>query len=456
MPAAAAPTAPTAPAKTEPTQATIDTPEASDKAPAEFMADIIGDFAEMDAGRTPAPRDDKGKFKSPESTKKPAAKKSPEKAPEAKVEKPKEQTTEPEKPAEGEKPKTEEAPQPKSYMRTLGERYDNLKKQVEKEYKPEIQRLQSRVKELETAKPEDNGASAQLKALQERNEHLEKVIAFRDFTEDKTYQENYVRPYSEAWKVAVDQFSKLRVREPDGTDESTGEPKFKTRQATTADILRLGSMNEADLDETAQREFGASSARVIAHIEKLRELSSAKDRAESEARERAVEWKKQQQASVESQTGKMAKIWSEVDKDLREKLPAAFSVDSEDEGDKTAHTKGFALANLAFMGEKSLSPEQIETLPTAFRDTLKEGKPLTEEQRVQVHALTRLKAANHDRLMAKLKVAQGEIAELRKSLEQYEKSEPDAAKAGARQSSDGKSEYQSMDQIEEELRALDK
>lgn len=454
MPAVAAP--PPAPTKTEPVRATIDTPEASDKSPTEFMADIIGDFAEMDQGRPPRARDEKsGKFKPAEPAKKPLPKKAPEKQPESKVETPKEETPAPEKPAAEEKPKVEDAPQPKSYMRTLGEKYDNLKKQVEKEFKPEIQRLQSKVKELETRKPDQGGdLEGKLKSLQERNDHLEKVIAFRDFTEDKTYQEKYVRPYSEAWKIAVDQFSKLRVRESDGTDESTGEPKFKTRQATTSDILRLGSMNEADLDETAQREFGPSAARVITQIEKLKELSSAKDKAESEAREKALEWKKQQQTEHETQTGKMAKIWQDVDKDLHEKLPAAFSVDEQDEGDKAAHRKGFALANLAFLGEKSLSPEDIETLPETFKETVKAGKPLTEEQRVQVHALTRLKAANHDRLMAKLKVAQGEISELRKSLEQYESSEPDASKAG-----ESESKVSSKDWLEEaadELRALDK
>lgn len=127
---------PTAPP--EPTTATIEAPPPAEKAPVEFMSDIMAELADMDAGK-PVVRDEKGKFaKAPT---KPVAKTPvPEaKKPETPPAVPKEETkTEPEKPAEPEADKPVEAPKPVKAAE-LRNAYDGLKKKVREEYDSYLQ-----------------------------------------------------------------------------------------------------------------------------------------------------------------------------------------------------------------------------------------------------------------------------------------------------------------------------
>ena len=84
-----------------------------------------------------------------------------------------------------------------------------------------------------------------------------------------------------------------------------------------------------------------------------------------------------------------------------------------------------------FLGATNLKPEQIENLPASFRDTLKAGKELSAAQKVQLTAISRLKLANHPRLVAKVESLTTRLAAVDKSLAEYEQSNPPAGKAGS-------------------------
>lgn len=455
MPATAAPPAPTAAPTTPPpskssapapvSKPTIDAPAAGEKPPADFMADMIGDFAEMDAGR-PAPvreRDKQtGKFKPKE----------PEKS------EPKPEDKEPAQPAEKtDQPERQPAEKQKSPFRELGERYDNLKRQVENEYKPKLQQLEARVKEFEANKPQDVAPLVEkLKSAEEKNSQLEKRIEYLDYASSHDFKTKYLEPYQQAWSEAVSDFKELLVREPAGEDDM-GEPKYTVRPATENDLVKLGSMGLSEMDETATKMFGASAARAINHIQNLRKMVGARNRALEEAQSRTGEWKTRQAAEQHAKTEALAKTWLETTKVLEERLPKAFKPDDGDAEDQSAFTRGFAMADLLFMDANALSPEQIETLPASFRETVKAKQPLSEAQRVQLHALARMKMANHDRLIVKLKKAQQRMAELEKTIADYEKSEPTADKAGkSHERADVRNWDTEMAQVEKELHAMDK
>ncbi len=445
--------APTAPAATEPTT-TIDAPPPGERAPADYMSDVINDFADLDSGK---PLIQKEKAKPAEAPKK-STKKQVEKPAAEKVEKPVEKPQETEKPKE-EKPAEEKPEGGKSYMRTLGEKYDNLKREVEQKLKPELQTLRSKVQEYETKKPEESTALlAKVKDLEARNTELEKHIEYVDYTKSSDFKAKYQQPYADAWNEAVSEFRELEVTEkhPDGVDDM-GEPKFKitTRPATEDDLIALGSLSLSQMDKTAAKMFGESASRAINHIQNLRKLAIAKNKALSEAQTRANEYKTRQEAESKARTDTIAKTWQEVDKTLREKFPRAFDVEEGNEEDKAAHTKGFAYADLVFAGPKALTEEQVESLPESFKNTIKANQPLTETQRVQLHALARLKIANHDRQLVKLRKANERIKELEESLAQYEKSEPESGKGGERQAKGGEGKDW-LEQAEDELRAMDK
>jgi len=308
---------------------------------------------------------------------------------------------------------------------------------------------------LESRKPEDTApVLAKMKALEERNAQLEKHMEYVDFTQSNDFTTKYAEPYRQAWTEAVAEFRELTVREPAGTDEDSGEPKFNRRTADENDLLKLANMRLSEMDAAAQDMFGASAARAIGHLQNIKKLSAAQANALEQAKTKAGEWKSQRSIEFKQRTKMMGDTWNETNKTLETKFPKAFHVEQENAEDVAAHSKGFALADLMFLSASSLKPEAIETLPASFRETVKAGKPLSEVQKVQLHALARLKMANHDRKVAQLKKANARITELEASLAAYEKSEPTAGKAG-----DGGGAVTGKDwmqQAEDELRALDK
>lgn len=414
------------------------------------MGDTAADFEQMDAAPSPSAaadreRDEKGKFK--------AGAKPPEKAaeveppPEGQVEKP------PEVP---DKEKTPEAP-PEVVPKKASElrpAYEALKKRVKEELEPEVQRLRAKVQDFETRKPDENTPVLQEnKVLKERNEHLEKVVAFREYTESKEFTEKYAEPYRQAWNDAVSEFRELRVREPDGTDENTGDPKFRTRPATEDDIVRLANMSLSEMDEAVTEMFGHSAARAIGHIQNIKKLSNAQAKAIADAKTKSTQWYKERETATETETKALAAAWAEENKSLEARFPKAYQPVPTDDDDRAAHTKGFALANALFF-PAALTPEEIEALPEFLRDTFKSKQPLSLKQRVRLHSIARLKMANHDRRVADLKKARARIAELEKSLGEYEKSSPPGGRAGAGGS---RAPSKSLDeQVADEIRALDK
>lgn len=409
------------------------------------MSDIVGDLEAMDAGK-PAPnlppRGEKGKFtaKPKDETKPPADETKP---PADATKRPEDATRAPEdatKPTEGEKP-GEGRPM---RMRELGERYDQLKKQVETDYRPKIQRLEAQLAELQKSTEASPAVTARIKALEERNASLEQHMQFVDYSQSEEYRTKYQEPYRNAWNEALAEFKELTI-----TDPETGSE----RAADQNDLLTLANMKLSEMDRTATEMFGASAARAIGHIQNLKKLSAAQNKALDDARTRAGEMSQRQKLEMEEKLRTSNTAWTEINKSLQEKFPKAFAVEEGNEADKAGHTKGFALADLLFLGEKALSPEQIEALPPTFRETVKAGKPLSDLQRVQLHALARLKMANHDRNIVRVKVLQDKVAELEKALKEFEDSEPGEGRT-SRAPKAGEKDW--LETAESELQAMDK
>lgn len=440
-----------APAAPPPDKVTLDAPPPGERPTSDYMADIASEIEELAA--EPAPEKPKAKTaakptKPAKAPAKPAEKPSEVEKPAAEEKSVEEKSKAAESPAQP--PKEEKKP---GGLRELGEAYDNLKKKIRDQYEPEVQKLRAKVQELETRKPEESEALlSKLKDLESQNTDLRKKIAAADYEQDPEYQAKYVAPYQRAWAEAVGEFRELTVKEKAGENEM-GEMQYKQRPADENDLLRLANMKLSDMYEAANEMFGAAAAGAIVHIKNIRRLSSEQQAALDAGRKKALEWKEQRTAEAEVSRKSAATAWADINKALEEKFPKAFKVDEADPDDKAAHSKGFALANLMFLGPESLTPEQIESLPSSFRETVKDKKPLAPNQLVQLHALARLKIANHDRKVAALKKATARIAELEKSLAEYEKSSPPAGKGGE---SESVSEKSLLEQAEDDFRAMDR
>lgn len=412
-------------------------PAPTERNPTDWMGGAENDFADMAANKEPeAPP--------------PAAKKVDPVKPDEPVEKPADAPKDDIDPAAAEPVKPVKAAE----LRTA---YEGLKKRVKEEYEPQLQSLKSKIQELESRKPEDTApVIAKMTALEKRNQELEKQIEFVDYTKSNEYVSKYQQPFADAWQRAVGVFGQLEVSQKieDGVDEM-GDIKFtETRRTADAnDLLELSRMPIGKMDSTAKAMFGDSAARAISYVEKVQELWQAKQRGEQEAATKATEVRAMQTLESQKHEQALSNTWNEINKSLEEKFPKAFQVDKLDADDVASHTKGFALADLLFLGNGALTPEQKEALPQGFRETVKAGQPLSAEQKVQLHALARIKMANHDRKVVQLKKATARIAELEKSLAEYEQSEPPAGKSG----SGAKAGDKPWDeQVADELKALDR
>lgn len=439
----AAPPAATPPPADKPT--TPSTPPPNERPPEDWLGGIESDLTELDAtpAAQPDSRDAKGKFvaakgKQPETPPEtPPVEKPPETPPESAGEKP------PETP-----PEAGVKPVKAAELRTA---YEGLKKRVKEELEPEVQKLRAKVADYEAKGSVDPAPLLEkVKALEARNSALEKHIEYVDYAQSEKFNSEHARPYQEAWENAVSTFRQLTVREKTGPDDMD----VTTRPADENDLLKLANMKLSEIDAAAQEMFGPSAARAILHVEKIKDLSAKQHRALQEARQKASEWRSQRTAEFQGKAKLIGDTWAETNKILAEKFPKAFNVEEGNAEDAASHSKGFALADLMFLGEQALKPDQIEALPANFRDTIKSKKPLSEIQKVQLHALARLKMANHDRRVAALKKANARIAELEKQLGEYEGSAPPAGKAGKGERTPASKDWEQ--QISDEINALDK
>ena len=356
-----------------------------------------------------------GKFINP-------AEKSPEKQKE--VPKPEEKAPEipePERPAEEERP---------SNMRQLGKKYDELKKERDTVLQPKIQSLEAKTKEYERAIEELRTKQPDLKPFQEKMAALEKeraqlleIVRFSDYKKSPEFTDKYEKPYNEAWAKAVSEITQLGMALEDGT----------SRKATANDLLALANAPLDQLDDLAAQWFPKSSARVIRHVEKIRDLAELQDKALEDAKKGATEFETKRKQEFEQADTTFRSTYQGVTTDLPKKYPKIFGTDETDAQGNDLLKKGLEFADTVF------SPN---------------GNQLPAEKKAARLALIRFKAANHDRLFSRLKARDARIAELEASLKQYEDSGPPTDDAG--QPGTGESDGTGMDAVEAELRKLDK
>lgn len=410
-PPAAAPKSAPAPAPKpadRPTQP--DAPVGNEPTPESYLGDDMAELSEMDTAeetsrREPAPkRDERGKFikpgEKPEDKPKEAPKEEPDKAPE----------------------KPEEEPRPGS-MRALGKAYDEKVKLINHELQPKIQSLEAKTKdyerqieELRKAQPDVKPFQEKLAAIEKENQQLREVVRFADYKKSPEFVEKYENPYNEAWTKAVSEVTQLSMALEDGT----------SRKATANDLLALANAPLDQLDDLAAQWFPKSAPRVIRHVEKIRDLADAQDKALKEAQKGAGEFQNKQSEAVKKANESFANAYTSASTELTTKYPKWFAPDEADPKGNEILKKGFEYADSLF------SPN---------------GTQLTPEQRAGRLAVIRAKAANHDRLVARVKANNARIAELEAKLAEFEKSEPptdDAAQPGG----DGFTSFEDQDRAE--------
>jgi hypothetical protein len=266
--------------------------------------------------------------------------------------------------------------------------------------------------ETELAKVKQNGheipkeATDKITALETRNQELENEIRFTNYEKSKEYQEQYNKPYIEAWERAVGELNELTVTDANG----------HVRQAGAKDLLILAKMPLGEAREYAEAKFGKAADDVMAHRRTVRELANKQHKALEDARTNGGEREKQQNLERETRDRangeKIAKEWHAINAEAQDKYEFLKPVEGQQErNDKL---------------EKA-----IKFVDDSFNLNLSQAK--TEQERQDIlrrHSALRNRAIGFSVLKHENKSLKTEIEELKKSLAEYQTSEPSAGEAG--------------------------
>lgn len=404
----------------------------TDKAPNDYLGDIGTELLEMDsdtpkkesAKRPPSERvrDADGKFTSPPDGSETKEKESGTEHVSGKESEESEKTAEPEKKL--------------GPFATVRKAKEALEKERDTVWRPKVQELESKVQEYERTVTELKKTSPDLKPVQEKMDAIEKEnaalreeIRFTNYQKHPEFTEKYQKPYVEAFTKAVSEITQLNIEMEDGT----------ARKATTNDFLALANAPLDQLDDLAGKWFPRSSARVIRHVEKVRDLAEAQEKALADAKKGATEFESRRTLEHQAQDAEIAKAYAETATELGKKYPKWFGTDEADPSGNDLFKKGLEYASTVF-----------ENAPANING---QTRPLTPLERVKRLSVIKAKAANHDRLVSRMKVKDARIAELEEELAAYEESGPPTATAGEPGSENGKG---FLDTVNDEIRKLDR
>lgn len=245
-----------------------------------------------------------------------------------------------------------------------------------------------------------------------------------DYQKSGEYQEKYWQPYVQAWENAVRELKGLTfsVEDPKG-----GEPV--TREVTQADLQYFANLDAAARRTEINRLFPEDKEEVKRHINQISHLFEQSQKALEKAKTDAETHAKTQQQRQEEFHKNREKFWRQSNEFYSKKYPHWFDKSEEDEEGNKLFDRGIALADLTFFPQ-DLTDEKIALLPKSIQEAFAAKKPFTPEQLTKLHSIIRNKAANHDRLAYQNKALKARVAELEKSLKDYENSGPDNVRTG--------------------------
>jgi hypothetical protein len=264
--------------------------------------------------------------------------------------------------------------------------------------------LQKRIVELESAAPKPGELPPEAKekftVLEARNKELEDEIRFVNYSKSKEFVDTYEKPYHDAWATALADIKELSVANEDGS----------TRQASVQDLLALSNMPLGQARATAKAWFGDSADDVMAHRRVLRDLSDKQTKALEDSKKFGSERDQQRRAEMEAKQKAHAeetgKVWHAINAEATEKYEFLRPVEGQTERN-----------------------ELLEKANKFVDDTFKQhiGQAKTQEERNQIlraHAAVRNRAIGFSVLKHENKTLRAELESLRKSLEEFQGSEP--------------------------------
>jgi hypothetical protein len=287
-----------------------------------------------------------------------------------------------EKPPEGDQKGKKPSP-----VESLRNAYEKTKARM-----AELEAEVKRYKESPPEDPEKKTLAERLETIDKRRAELEDELRFANYERHPEYREKYQTPIENALKSAYADVVEFEVATAEG----------ETRKATPDDFNLLVNMPAKQALTVAKEMFGDAASEVLAHRRRIIELENTRKSAIEEYRKKGSEREAAAAETRKKNQERIAKAWETHTKEAVEKYPDWFKPEEGDEDGNRLLEGGFKLADLAFTGMHTLSPDEM----------------------VKVHAAVRNKAAGFDRMVLRVKRLNDRVKELETELGEFKESEP--------------------------------
>lgn len=261
-----------------------------------------------------------------------------------------------------------------------------------------------------------------------RLQELEQEIQLKNFEKSEKYQKEFYQPYAKAHNLALAEAQEIMVE----TDDGSGNVKVRaiTPQEAYA-VVTANSKEEATMiarkifpnPEDADKRVNLVNTRSNAHSAYLKMAEAIQEYrtkgAEREKQERIEAEQKRTQSETQKKEAEATRLnkfkeYNELPF-KNETLKDLFTAAEEDAKGKELLTKGLKAADRAFgLSDRDEAGNLVGD----------DGKPLDEDALIALHSGVRNKAGAFNYVAYKYRSAVSEIADLKKQLEQFKKSEP--------------------------------
>jgi len=272
--------------------------------------------------------------------------------------------------------------------------------QLKEKWQKEARKFESEVLDLRSKLskvPDTKALSERAERAEARLKELSEEIKFVNYAKSDEFVEKYQKPYESAWSRAVTDMKELTVTLEDGS----------SRPADAKDLLLIANLPLGEARKQATAMFGDSAGDVMAHRQKVRELSDAQTRALDESRKTAGEREKQMNETRSRVSTETSSLWQQ------------FKTEDEQKHDFLREKEGDDEWNNKLDSSRTF-------VDTAF-STQAADPSLTAEQRadaVKKHAAVRGRAIGYSMLKLENTRLKAEVAKAQKELGEYRNGEP--------------------------------
>lgn len=219
-----------------------------------------------------------------------------------------------------------------------------------------VTELEQKIASYESKGMDTTALTEQLTAREKALQAAQSELAAIRYEKSDEYKKKYDQPFTEAAEYAKQVIENLNVIEGDGE-----------RAAKWNDFAAIWNLPPGRAEMEAQKMFGAASAVVLRHLDKLRDLDHARKQALRDHEAGATEREKAARAQQAQASERINAAWKMAEKELIERNPDHYGEKPGDDERNSLWKESLALVDQAYTGRAKLNETELVVLDANVR-----------------------------------------------------------------------------------------